>query len=89
MQKYKLRYDISINHCYLHNLSLWYKCCTYKIKLLSWKSDLGCLSICGTGRGFRVMFVFRLNLNGKLRFMVSSVQNVLFTFSKPMNKSNI
>lgn len=31
------------------------------------------------------MFV-RFNLNGKLRFMVNSVQNVLFTFSKLMNR---
>lgn len=44
-----------------------------KLKLLSWKSDFGCLSICGPGGGFRVMFVFRLNLKGKLRFMVNSV----------------
>lgn len=43
------------------------------------------LSICKTGGGFRVLFV-RFNLNGKLRFMVNSVQNVLFTFSKLMNR---
>lgn len=70
----------SINHCDLHNLSLQYKCCMHIVKLLSWKSDFDCLSICGSRGGFRVMFVFRFNLNGKLRFMVSSVQNVLFTF---------
>ena len=34
------------------------------------------------------MFVFRFNFNDKLGFMVSNVQNVLFTFSKLMNKSN-
>ena len=50
------------------------------VKLLSWKSDFGCLSICGARGGFRVMFVFRFNFRGKLRFMVSSVQNVLFIF---------
>lgn len=32
------------------------------------------------------MFMFRFNLNGKLRFMLNTVQNVLFTFSKLMNK---
>lgn len=35
------------------------------------------------------MFMFRFNLNGKLRFIVNNVQNVLFTFSKVLNKSNI
>lgn len=35
------------------------------------------------------MFVFRFNFRGKLRFMVSSAQNVLFTFSQIMNKNNI
>lgn len=89
MQKSKRSYNISVNHYDLHNLSLQHKYCTCRVTLLSWKSDFGCLSIFGTGGGFRVMFVFRLNLNGKLRFMVSSVQNVLFIFSKLMNKSNI
>lgn len=84
MQRSKLRHNISINHCNLHNLSLQHKYCTHVVKLLSWKSDFHCPSICGLGGGFRVMFVFRFNLNGKLRFMVSSVHNVLFTFPKLM-----
>ena len=35
------------------------------------------------------MFMLRFNFSGKLRFMVSIVQNVLFTFSQLMNKNNI
>lgn len=63
MQRSKLRYSISINHCNLHNLSLQRKYHTHVVKLLSWKTDSDCLSIHGIGGGFRVMFVFRFNLN--------------------------
>lgn len=87
--KSKLRYSISINRYNSHNLSLQNKYHTHVMKLLSWKTDFDCLSIYGIGRGFRVMFVFRFNLNGKLRFIVSSVRNVLFTFSKLMKHLNL
>lgn len=72
MKKCRLRYDTSINHYDLHNLSPQYKYCTVKLKTLSWKSDFGCLTLCGPG-GFRVMFVFRLNSNAELRFMGNSL----------------
>lgn len=78
-----------VNHCDLHNLFILHKYCTHIVQLLSWKSDFDCLSICGARGGFRVMFVFRFNFRGKLRFMVSSAQNVLFTFSQLMNKNSI
>lgn len=89
MQRSKLRYNIGINHCNLHNLSLQHKYCAHVVKLQSWKSGFDCLSICGIGGGFRVMFVFRFNLNGKLRFMVINVCNVLFTFLKPVKHLNL
>lgn len=47
------------------------------------------MNICRTRGGFKVMFMFRFNLNGKLKFIVNNVQNVLFIFSKVLNKSNI
>lgn len=72
MQKCRLRYDTSVNHYGLHNLSPRYKYCTCKVKTAVLEIGFW-LSIGGPGGGFRVMFVFRVNLKGKLRFMVNSV----------------
>lgn len=75
MQKSKLRYNISINHCDLHNLSLQQKYCSQSKTAVLEKKFL--IEFCGTRGGFTVMFMFRFNLNSKLRFIVSSARMLL------------
>lgn len=82
MHKSKLKYNISVSHCDLHNLSLQHKHYTHIVKLLSHKSDFDCLNICRTEGGFRVMFMFRFNLNGKLRFIVEQCAECFIYFFK-------